>query len=574
MMQNHFSTKVQEYLSKEWEFVKLSASFLSIVVTAVMLPFITILFAGKINQAHLDGVGLANTIYNVVVMSASFGYSSVFDTYGPQVYASDDSSELGTVLVKCLLQGGLVNLIFLGPYLNVVYVIDILPNEGLYPTFGKGGVTGVDDFRDIAVQYLRLTVLLEYLDYSVMMILKYFAIQGHTKLVYIVSVVMAVTHLLANYLLVSVLGLGVGGLGLAAITGRLTALAVSVGICVVKVKRGVFAWNGFNIKVFLGWKPMIKMGFSGALLCFAEVGMYEMSTFTSQFIGTATLSVVIILFQIMAVWWSITFSISRAAATLIGKALAEGSALDVKMYLKLSLINTLLEAVPLALVSYLLRGYLVRIFQDDPEVVYIFTTTFWLACLGLTVNHFQTCMNQGVLIAFGEQSFIAWSMSIACYGVGVPFILMTIFLTDLGVTGLFLGFIISDTIILIAALVKFLRSDIGEEIKKSRQRVSNTTHDSSENVASRGGFDNPVYKAEGEEVGVGTISPRSSTENGLNNVQDVLDDKCSLKEMPGDARSADKGEASREVKGVLIVFFVAAVICVTLAGASLLRGKI
>ena len=151
-MQYRFSTKVQEYLSKEWEFVKLSALFFTIVVTSVMMPFITVIFAGNINQAHLDGVGLANTIYNVVALSVSSGYSSVFDTYGPQVHGSAESSELGTVLVKCLLQGGLVHLIILGPYLNLVYVIDMLPNEGLYPTLRGGGNVDIDDFRDIAAQ--------------------------------------------------------------------------------------------------------------------------------------------------------------------------------------------------------------------------------------------------------------------------------------------------------------------------------------------------------------------------------------------------------------------------------------
>ena len=404
--------------------------------------------------------------------------------------------------------------------------------------------------------------------YSVQMISKYFAIQGHTKLVYIVSVVMAVTHLLANYLLVSVLGLGVEGLGLAAITGRLTALAVSVGICVVKVKRGVFAWNGFSIRVLLGWKPMIKLGVSGALSYFAEVAMYEISTFTSQFIGMTNLSVVIILIQVMSAWWSVAFSISRTTATLIGKALAEGRSLDVKLYIKLTLINILLEAVPLAMVSYLLRENMVRIFQDDSEVVHLFSTTVWLACLGLTANHFQTTMTQGVLIAFGEQSFIAWTWSIACYGVALPFILFTIFLSDLGIIGIFLGWIISDVIIFILALVKISRTDIDGEIEKSRQRVSKTTHDSSENVASRGGFDNPVYKAEREEVGVGTISPRSSTENSLNNVQDVLDEECSFREMTG----ADEGEARQEAEAVFMVFLVSGVICVTLACVSLLRG--
>ena len=49
------------------------------------MAFVTLIFAGQIGEAHLAGVGLANTLYNIVVTSVSTGYSSVFDTYGPQV---------------------------------------------------------------------------------------------------------------------------------------------------------------------------------------------------------------------------------------------------------------------------------------------------------------------------------------------------------------------------------------------------------------------------------------------------------------------------------------------------------
>ena len=47
------------------------------------LSFVTILLAGNINKVHLDGVGLANTLFNIMVLSLSQGYSYVFDTFGP-----------------------------------------------------------------------------------------------------------------------------------------------------------------------------------------------------------------------------------------------------------------------------------------------------------------------------------------------------------------------------------------------------------------------------------------------------------------------------------------------------------
>lgn len=453
-------------LADEWIFVKLGVSFLSINLTGVLMAFTTLLFAGQIDKAHLDGVGLANSLYGAFILSLSSGYSSVFDTYGPQVYGSGEKAELGTVLVKCLLQGGLVHLLILGPYLNLVYLINILPASLIHGDTNSG-----HDFREIAVQYLRITASVEYLDYSVTMICKYFAIQGQTRFVYVVSVIMVVTHIAANYLLVSVLRLGVIGLGMAAIIGRLAPLLVSVIICVVKVRRGQLFWSGLGVKTLLGWRKMIRLGVSGAFNCFAEMALYEISTFCSQFAGSDSLSVVIILAQIVAIWWAIAFSLSRTAATLIGKALGEGNTQKVKTCIKITLINTTMESLPLAFVSLLLRKQLVQIFSTDTEIVALYDSTFWITCLGLPINHFMNTLNQGILVAFGQQRFIAWTMSIASYAIALPFISLTIFYTDIGVVGVMLGWIISDFICLLTAAYKVYKLDIEKEIGKANARV-------------------------------------------------------------------------------------------------------
>ena len=78
------NSKVREYLQKQWNFVKLGASVIFLSITETSMLLVTMVFAGKLNQSHLDGVGLANTIYGVCVAAFAFGYSTVFDTYGPQ----------------------------------------------------------------------------------------------------------------------------------------------------------------------------------------------------------------------------------------------------------------------------------------------------------------------------------------------------------------------------------------------------------------------------------------------------------------------------------------------------------
>ena len=72
-------------LRAEWKFLKLFFPVLFLYMVSLGTTFATVLFAGRIDKNHLDGIGLANTIFNVVVTSLVAGYTTVFDTYGPQV---------------------------------------------------------------------------------------------------------------------------------------------------------------------------------------------------------------------------------------------------------------------------------------------------------------------------------------------------------------------------------------------------------------------------------------------------------------------------------------------------------
>ena len=428
-----FQTK--ELLSKEWEFLKMITSYLSTIISRCCLAFITVLFAGNINKAHLSGVGLAQSINTIVVMSLSQGYSYVFETYGPQVFGSSESREVTNVLMKSLLQGAMLNLIVLGPYLNVVHVIRILPNSGLYPSVNEGGENIgelEDDFRDVAVIYLRMTVIAEVMDYVVGMMSTYFVVLGKKKYVYIISAMQVAAHILSNYVFVSFLELKAVGIGLAAITGRLISLILSLAIFIIEIKRGEFPWTGLNIKILTGWKPMIKLGIAGSLFLFTELSLMEISTFCSQFVSTTTLSTLVVLFQMTVVISSIMLAIALSTANLMGTALAEGSVSGVKQYMFLAILNVLLEVVPISLIAYSLKGYLVRIFTDDPEIIEMFTSVYWLACVGYLFAHLQVGMNHGMLTAFGEQGYTAMNTTIASYFIGIPVVLSIIFLSSHG----------------------------------------------------------------------------------------------------------------------------------------------
>ena len=152
---------------------------------------------------------------------------------------------------------------------------------------------------------------------------------------------------------------------------------------------------------------------------------------------------------------------SEAAATLIGTALGEGDAEKTKLCMK---VNSVLMSSVLAVVSYCLMSYQVALFSSDNEVNIMFMATFWIICLGIPVDHIQTSLNQGILVAFGAQNFTCLTMSIACYGIGLPIVLGTIFFTDLKVAGVFIGLGAAALVMLVSAVLKISTVNIGHEI--------------------------------------------------------------------------------------------------------------
>ena len=389
-------------------------------------------------------------------------------------------------------------------------------------------------------------------------------------------------QILFNYLLVSVLELGVGGLGLAAILGRLTPLVVSLSVCFIMVRNGQFAWNGFSTRALLGWKPMIKLGVSGAINAFAELALFEISIFFSQFDGTNTLAVVIIVMQLSSALWSIALGMSRASATLIGTALVEGDADKTRYYMKLTILNSAILSATLTILTYCLRNYEVLLFSNDVAVKDLFVASYWVICILVPIDHTQTALNQGILVAFGAQRFTAWSMSIACYVIGLPIILVTIFLTDLKVTGIFIGVTIVALIMVITASVKIWKVDIDKEIGKSMKRASNSKGKQSDRVDDVGAVgaaeihENPACTAnivEKESTIMETIEIKEEDkdeqdiDNAGENCEHTRDDKCV---SFADGQGSDCSDFN-EKRYVIFSLVAALLVSVILTGVSFIR---
>ena len=459
------SSTMRRYLDLEKQFVALAAPMCFVVVVQLGLAMVTVMFAGMIDEDTLAGVGLANTVYNVFQFSLMYGYSSVIDTYGPQVFGSlKERNHLGTVLIKVLLQGFVVWLISLGPYLNLVYFLRFM-------------APATQEFEVVivrAVMYFRITCGLGLLDFIYDALGKYLSIQGMQKSIYCLSTVTLGFHIIYNYILIVELGLGVVGLGLACIATRLTGLAFA-GVYLL-YKRSTLAWAGFTPQVWQNWSEMVKLGLSGSMNIFAEMGVYEVATFLTQYIGQTALNTTLIFFQYCCITWAFGMGIAYSTSVLLGKALAQHDKEGSIMIMKLAVTNAFLLGLTISFLEYGLRFELPKLFSEDEAVRAMTASITWIVALNVTIENVQTCLSRGILVGFGKQRFIAVVLVILAYGVNTPLTFVSVFVAKLGPEGIWLNllaFCLMSGCINGVKLLFFV--DLDRELENVKERVDLTT---------------------------------------------------------------------------------------------------
>jgi hypothetical protein len=264
--------------------------------------------------------------------------------------------------------------------------------------------------------------------------------------------------------------------------------------------------------------------------------------------------VIIITTQLLNVFWALAEGIAKAGASRIGSALGDGNLENVQLFMKLTMINILLECIPLATTCFIMRKRLVEIFNVKDDVVLYFESTFWLACIDMVTYHVQTGLNQGLLVAFGEQRFIAWVSCIACHGIALPIVIFTVFYTDMKVIGVMTGQLTADLISVVAALFKISRIDLRKEVEKTAVRVA--TAETESDVQK--GQENPAYQVENEELHMNAIGDREA-------------DKICTYGCIDKKETLGSNKLNQEMKNVLLAFLISTIVCMILVGISLLR---
>ena len=210
--------------------------------------------------------------------------------------------------------------------------------------------------------------------------------------------------------------------------------------------------------------------------CFAESIVIQLAVFLSQYISQVAFNTVLILLAYAGVSWACGMGIAYAVSVLLGRALGHQDKVQCVMTMKLAIANAVTIGVTVGVMLYSLRWELPKLFTKDPAVIALTASATWISALTMIFETLQTSLSRGILVGLGKQRFIAVVMAIIAYGAFTPWVFISVFLTDYGPDGIFLGillFCVLSGVVNGTKLIFFV--DLDRELVNSQERVELST---------------------------------------------------------------------------------------------------
>ncbi|KAM9045715.1 multidrug and toxin extrusion protein 2-like isoform 5-T5 [Megaptera novaeangliae] len=379
-----------------------------------MLNFMTYVvstvFCGHLGKVELAAVTLSVAFVNVCGVSIGFGLSSACDTLMSQSFGSPNRKHVGVILQRGALALLLCCLPCWALFLNTQHILLLCRQD---PAVSR-----------LAQEYVHAYIPALPANFLYSLLAKYLQNQGIMWPQVLSGVVGNCVNGLANYILVSVLGLGVRGSACANMVSQFTQ-AVFLLLCIVKKKLHLDTWAGL--------------------------------------LSVLDLSAQAIIYEVATVVYMIPMGLSIAVCFRVGTALGAADTVQAKRSAVSGTLCTVGTSLVVGTVLSLLRNKLGHIFTNDEEVValvskvlplYVVFHLFEAVCGGSqgvdrgsgVVSEMQRllrdpaqCLYGGVLRGTGRQAFGAVVNAVAYYVVGLPLGAVLTFVVGLGITGTWSG---------------------------------------------------------------------------------------------------------------------------------------
>eukprot|EP00794_Sanderia_malayensis_P009308 gene9308-10290_t len=297
----NFKSELRTIFKLSWPLIICNIGEFAILMIALQ-------FAGQDGETSLAAVGLGTSFGNVFGYALIIGLDSATATLCSQAYGAKNYRRFGIIIQRSLIIQLVVGFTALAFSINSENILLLLQQD--------------KDVSRLTEKFIlfRMPSMIFQAVYKTLM--SYLTSQHIVLPLVAISIINVIICVISNFVLVSVLKLGVIGCSIALnicfFTLCLTTLAY------IKIYKVYKAWPGWSWECLLQWRQFFSLALPGALMIIFDWTTAEVGVVLLGLIGKKELGAQTVLISILSLLFMVPIGISAAATISVGKFMGAG----------------------------------------------------------------------------------------------------------------------------------------------------------------------------------------------------------------------------------------------------------
>ncbi|XP_067652227.1 multidrug and toxin extrusion protein 1-like [Haliotis asinina] len=268
--------------------------------------------------------------------------------------------------------------------------------------------------------------------------------------------------------------------------GAALAICVTYGACCIMHALYIYGsnindatWTGWSARCWLEWKCFGELAVPGFIMIALSWWCIQIVVVLTGYLGKAQLAAQAVLFQMVALTDMLSCGMSIAVGMRIGNLLGSDDHVACQTANSTAkLISGIFSAVVGAVLT-LFGRVIADAFTDDDEVADRVKQVMPIVTIYITIKAIPSVLG-GVLRGIGQQRFGALATFMSYYVICLPLGLPLMFLTSLGIAGIWISFTISAAFLGMCFCVRLSNVDWKKEAALAQERAGAKCKKSSE----------------------------------------------------------------------------------------------